>query len=62
MVKRTEIPLQESEGLSRAVLNSMMANIAVVDRHGTIIAINDGWERFAEENGGDPASPKSGVS
>jgi len=39
----------------------MMANIAVVDRDGMIIAINDGWERFARENGGDPASPKFGV-
>ena len=53
--------MQESEGLSRAVLNSMMANIAVVDRNGTIIAINDGWARFAQENGCDPSSPKVGV-
>jgi PAS domain S-box-containing protein len=53
--------LQESEALSSAVLNSMMANIAVVDKHGTIIAINDGWARFAQENGCDPASPKVGV-
>jgi len=60
-LKRTELLLRESESLSSAVLNSMTANIAVVDRHGTIIAINDGWERFAQENGGDPASPKFGV-
>ncbi|OYW70327.1 MAG: hypothetical protein B7Z37_31065 [Verrucomicrobia bacterium 12-59-8] len=43
--------LRNSEALNRAVINSMMANIAVVNRHGTIIAINDGWERFARENG-----------
>lgn len=45
--------LRDSEALNRAVINSMMANIAVVDRHGTIIAINDGWERFARENGAE---------
>ena len=53
--------MQESEALNLAVLNSMMANIAVVDRHGTIIAVNEGWERFAQENGCDPTSPKVGV-
>ncbi|MCX6848144.1 MAG: PAS domain S-box protein [Verrucomicrobia bacterium] len=42
--------LRSSEALNRSVINSMMANIAVVDRHGTIIDVNDGWERFAREN------------
>ncbi|WP_395748248.1 PAS domain S-box protein [Prosthecobacter sp.] len=45
--------LRASEALNRAVLNSMMANIAVVDREGTIIAVNDGWESFARGNGPD---------
>ena len=45
--------MRESEGLIRSVLNSIGANIAVLDRHGTIIAINEGWERFAPENGAD---------
>ena len=53
--------LRDSDALNRAVLNSMMANIAVVDRHGTIIAINDGWERFARENGADNMMSKVGV-
>lgn len=53
--------LRDSEALNRAVINSMMANIAVVDRHGTIIAINDGWERFARENGADAKMSTLGV-
>ncbi|MCF7788904.1 MAG: PAS domain S-box protein [Prosthecobacter sp.] len=50
-----------SAALNRAVINSMMANIAVVDRHGTIIAINDAWERFARENGADATMSTVGV-
>ena len=53
--------LRSSEALNRAVINSMMANIAVVDRHGTIITINDGWERFALENGADASLSSVGV-
>jgi PAS domain S-box-containing protein len=45
--------LRASEVLIRTVLNSVMANIAVVDRHGTIIALNESWERFAQENRDD---------
>jgi len=52
---------RSSAALNRAVINSMMANIAVVDRHGTIIAINDGWERFARENGADATMSTVGV-
>ncbi|WP_395736888.1 PAS domain S-box protein [Prosthecobacter sp.] len=53
--------LRASEALNRAVLNSMMANIAVVDREGTIIAINDGWESFARANGGEALMHTMGV-
>jgi signal transduction histidine kinase len=38
--------------LSRAVLSSLPSHIAVIDRAGVIIATNDAWDRFAEENGG----------
>ncbi|MCX6895674.1 MAG: PAS domain S-box protein, partial [Verrucomicrobia bacterium] len=30
-----------------------MANVAVVDRRGKIIAVNDGWAQFAKENSSD---------
>ncbi|MEQ1762696.1 MAG: PAS domain S-box protein [Pyrinomonadaceae bacterium] len=50
--KRTEAALQKSEELNRAVLGSLRDQIAVLDRNGEIIAVNDGWTRFAEENRG----------
>lgn len=50
--KNTEAALQRSEELNRAVLGSLRDQIAVLDRRGEIIAVNDGWTRFAEENGG----------
>jgi PAS domain S-box-containing protein len=53
--------MRDSETLNRAVINSMMANIAVVDRHGTIITINDHWEQFARENGADASLSAIGV-
>ncbi len=53
--------LSDSEALNRAVLNSIMANIAVVDRHGAIIAVNDGWARFAQEHGSDTELQGVGV-
>ncbi|MFN8488696.1 MAG: PAS domain-containing protein [Caldilineaceae bacterium] len=43
--------LQQSEAFSHAVLNSLPANIAVLDKEGLIVAVNDAWERFARENG-----------
>lgn len=51
--KQMEEALGVSEGLMRSVINSMHANIAVLDRHGTIIAINKDWETFALKNGAD---------
>jgi two-component system, NtrC family, sensor kinase len=43
--------LSEKETFVRAVLNSLTANIAVLDRQGTIVAVNEPWERFARTNG-----------
>lgn len=34
------------------VLNALTAHIAVLDRNGVIVLVNDAWTRFAEENGG----------
>lgn len=49
--RQLEQRVRASETLNRDVLNSMMAQIAVVDCHGKIIAINENWERFGRENG-----------
>ncbi|MDZ7621924.1 MAG: PAS domain S-box protein [Candidatus Competibacteraceae bacterium] len=50
--KRVEEALRESENLLRGVLNSLTAHIAVLDAQGTIILVNDAWQRFAQENDG----------
>ncbi len=41
---------RETGALSRAVLNSMLAQVAVLDRGGTILTVNDAWRRFAQEH------------
>jgi PAS domain S-box-containing protein len=42
---------QHNEKMYRSLMNCMTAHIAVLDRTGTIIMVNDAWERFALENG-----------
>ncbi len=49
--KRTELALRHNEALTRAILNSVNAHIAVLDQQGTIIAVNQPWIAFAEQNG-----------
>lgn len=41
----------ELHGLTRAVLDSLAAHIAVIDSQGVIIAVNRAWEDFARANG-----------
>jgi PAS domain S-box-containing protein len=50
--RQAEEALRESQALNQAVLGSMAAHIAMLDREGNIIAVNEGWKRFARENGG----------
>ncbi len=54
-VTRTRIAeegLRESGLFNRAVLDSLSPHIAVVDRGGRIVAVNDAWERFGRQNSG----------
>lgn len=46
-----EAEASRSWSLIRAVLNSLTANIAVLDREGNIIAVNEPWHKFAMANG-----------
>jgi len=46
--------LQEIQDLGQAVLNSLEANICVLDKNGAIIATNEAWRRFSSENNGVP--------
>ena len=59
--RREQAVLLESETLFRSVLNSMRANIAVLDRQGTIRTINEAWAQFALQNGAEPTRPRMGV-
>lgn len=49
-LKKAESALKESETFNRAILDSLNEEIAVLDRDGTIIAVNQAWRRFAQEN------------
>ncbi len=48
--KEYESVLLEKGIFSRAILDSLSAHIAVIDRNGNIIAVNEAWERFAQGN------------
>jgi PAS domain S-box-containing protein len=60
--KLTEEALRKSEALNVSVLGSLAAHIAVLDRDGNIIAVNEAWKRFAYENGNDPNDSGVGVN
>jgi PAS domain S-box-containing protein len=45
-----EDALRESEAFNAAVLDSVTAQIAVLDRHGVIVAVNEPWRRFSRDN------------
>jgi diguanylate cyclase (GGDEF)-like protein/PAS domain S-box-containing protein len=55
--------LKASENFKDVILDSMDAEIAVVDRSGVIRAVNALWHRFAVDNGSNPEqpTPRTGV-
>jgi PAS domain S-box-containing protein len=54
-----EDALRKSEAFNTTVLDSVNAHIAVLDRDGVILAVNQPWRRFALEN--SPALAGAGV-
>jgi len=48
--KKVEDKIRASEELLRQVMGSLAAHIAVLDGEGTIIAVNESWNKFALEN------------
>ena len=48
--KEAEDRLRESENFARAILDSLTAHIAVLDKDGNIVAVNEAWQNFAESN------------
>jgi len=51
----------EREVFARSVLDAVGANIAVLDRDGTIKAVNDAWTEFARANGDVWGGTRTGV-
>ncbi|MCF8208689.1 MAG: EAL domain-containing protein [Rhodoferax sp.] len=49
--------LRASESFKDVVLNSMNAEIAVVDHSGVIRAVNERWTQFSAENSAEPGKP-----
>lgn len=58
--KRDEDALRKSEQFLRSVLDAIAAHVAVLDKNGTITAVNEAWNKFARENG-DPELKRTGV-
>lgn len=52
--KRAERALEHGDRLKGDILASLPAHVAVLDRDGTIIAVNDAWTTFATANGKGP--------
>lgn len=52
--RQVEQRLRESESLKQSVVDALPEHLAVLDRKGTIIAVNQAWQRFAVENDVDP--------
>ena len=48
--KQAEMALRDSELFVKGVLNSLTAHIAVLDKQGVIVSVNDAWLNFAREN------------
>ncbi|MEZ6129365.1 MAG: PAS domain S-box protein [Planctomycetaceae bacterium] len=60
--KRAEAALQESDAQTTAILSSLPAHIAVIDRTGKVVAVNPAWEEFARKNDGIPVRCNVGTN
>ncbi len=50
MQKQAEMALKESEQFAKATINGLSANIAIINQDGEIIAVNEAWRKFANDN------------
>ena len=48
--------------LGRPAPGTPSKSVALVERDGAIVAVNDAWRTFARENGGDPAMVSEGAN
>jgi diguanylate cyclase (GGDEF)-like protein/PAS domain S-box-containing protein len=59
--KLREDALRTSESFKNVILNSLDAEVVVVDRSGVILAVNDRWKQFALENALEIGKPVVGM-
>ena len=59
--KETEDALRASEVMKSAILASLSSGVAVLDRQGRVIAVNEGWTRFRGEGGAGYAGVEVGA-
>ncbi|MGE0472335.1 MAG: PAS domain S-box protein [Nitrospirales bacterium] len=52
--KEAQMATQAAEHLSLAAMNALSASICVLNDHGTIIMVNDGWKQFVKDNACNP--------
>jgi PAS domain S-box-containing protein len=51
--RQRESVWRQDEKMYLALMHSLTPNIALLDRTGTIVMVNEAWDRFARENGAD---------
>jgi PAS domain S-box-containing protein len=49
--RRAEEALRGSEAVSSGILTSLAGQMAIIDRDGVIVRVNEAWDRFALESG-----------
>jgi signal transduction histidine kinase/integral membrane sensor domain MASE1 len=54
--KQTEDALRASETMKSSILHSLRSGVAVVDRDGVVLALNENWTRLAQESGEAPVA------
>ncbi len=54
--KKAEFLVRKNEVMSRTILDSLSANIAVIDAQGDIVRVNEAWLRFGSSNGSSDRS------
>ncbi len=58
--KQAEEAWRKGQAINHAILSSLEAQISVLDKEGKVIAVNEAWERFAQENGNESCSASVG--
>ncbi len=51
--KRAEEQVKRAENFNHGVINAISAHLAVINKEGEIVSVNDAWRRFGELNGGE---------